>query len=123
RSDSCRAPIAVGLARQILGSQARVESVGIMPKPLHPLAARVMQEINIDVSSHEPREIDLSAIDVFDMVVVVEPRNPFAGNKIRPQFLHWPLPDPLDPPADDHELFARVQDTRTALGKHIKSLA
>ena len=120
--DNCRTAIAKGLAGQVFGSQVTIDTAGTKPEPLQSMAVAVMREINIDVSNHTASMLDLETIESYDLLVLITPKNPFSGTKLKTQFLHWPLPDPHDPPARDEEVLERVKDMRVALSKHVKAL-
>lgn len=122
RGDACRSVMAKALAESSFGKQVTIETAGINPRKIDPLTVAIMREVTLDVSLHTPKELDLMAIDSYDMIVVVEPRNPFDGQKLKAQFLHWPLPDPHDPPAKEEEILTRLKDTRVAISKYIKML-
>lgn len=121
RRNAGRSVVAAALARQIF-SEHEITSAGIEIAPLHPLAAQVMGEVDIDVSTHAPQLATRELYAGAHLVVVVCERD-IAGNlPAGVRKLHWPLVDPLDPPAAASELLARFRDTRLALSKHLKSL-
>jgi arsenate reductase (thioredoxin) len=62
-ANSARSQMAEGLARQILGHKAWVESAGSHPKTVNPLAIQVMQELNIDISNHNSKSTDQINLD------------------------------------------------------------
>jgi arsenate reductase len=59
--NSARSQMAEGLLAQIGGSDFEVESAGLEPGKLNPLAIEVMREIGIDISNNKTK----SAFDLF----------------------------------------------------------
>jgi len=112
-ANSARSQMAEGLARQIFGSAAQIQSAGSQPAFVHPMALQALQELGIDASqqhSKSVQDIDLKAVDLIitlcaDEICPVVPANT--------QRLHWPLSDPAAPTADEAaqlENFRRVRD-------------
>jgi arsenate reductase len=53
--NSCRSHIGEGFLRAALGDRANVQSAGSKPADyVHPLAIKVMAEVGIDISAHNP---------------------------------------------------------------------
>jgi arsenate reductase len=122
RRDGGRGPMAARIARQLLATEHKAVSAGVESGLVHPLVAECLAEIGLELGAHKPRVIEPDDLRFFDLVVVVCERD-IAGPLPRGvRKLHWPLVDPLDPPAPKAELVARFRDIRTALEKHIKGL-
>ena len=49
----------------------RVESAGIFPTYVHPLAIRVMEEVGIDISGQTSKSMDLFLNETFDDVITL----------------------------------------------------
>jgi arsenate reductase len=93
--NSARSQIAEGLFRAKAADKVEVESAGIKPKGLNPLAIQVMSEIGIDISTHKSKDVQQFLKKKFDLVITVcdnakESCPVFPGAKT----LHWNLPDP-----------------------------
>ena len=57
-ANSARSQMAEGLARDILGANAVIESAGSHPTKVNPFAIKTMQEVGIDISRHFSKSID-----------------------------------------------------------------
>ncbi len=116
--------MAEALARQMFGAEIEVLSAGIEPGGrLHPLALASMREVDLDISKHQVKL--LMAVDAgnLSLVVVVCERDVSVDHLPKAiKKLHWPLMDPLDPPASENELKNRYLDLRMALTKHLKGI-
>jgi len=91
--NSARSQIAEGLFRA--KTKAEVCSAGTHPKELNPLAIQVMNEIGIDISRHQSKDVAIFANEEFDVVITVCDR----ANDSCPVFpgarmIHWDIPDP-----------------------------
>jgi protein-tyrosine-phosphatase len=71
--NAVRSPMAEGLLRDRHGRRVYVESVGIRQGSLDPFAVQVMDEIGIDISSHEPRIFDDLEDESFDLIISLSP--------------------------------------------------
>jgi protein-tyrosine-phosphatase len=94
--NSARSQMAEALAEDLSGGALRAASAGSHPKPLHPLAVRVMRERGIDIAGRRPKHLDELAGRRFDHVITlcdrvreVCPELPGA-----PRLIHWSIPDP-----------------------------
>lgn len=73
--NTCRSPMAEGLAKKILGSKVRIESAGIYPvfKGAAEPAVKVMRELyKVDISLHVPRHIDDVFPERFERIIVLD---------------------------------------------------
>ncbi|MBM4379168.1 MAG: arsenate reductase ArsC [Deltaproteobacteria bacterium] len=108
--------MAEGLARQLLGGRARVQSAGSQPSRVNPCAVKVMAELGIDLSTHRSKsgqEIDPATEDTVITLCAEEVCPAFLGKARR---LHRPLTDPASPtPLPDEVLRARFRDVRDQL--------
>ena len=95
--NSARSQMAEALARARSGGTVAAFSAGSVPKPIHPLALRVMREEHgIDMSAHAPKHLDEYAGQRFDWIVslcdvVREHCPPFPGD---PATVHWSTRNP-----------------------------
>jgi arsenate reductase (thioredoxin) len=114
--NSCRSQIAEGILRSSLGSKFRVASAGSKPTEIvHPLAVKVMAEIDINISDHRSKGLDEFIDEPVDTVITVCGKT----DDVCPTFPaqahrhHFPFDDPaLATGADDEQLaaFRRVRD-------------
>jgi arsenate reductase (thioredoxin) len=97
--NSARSQIAEAIMRDVCGETVQVESAGLTPGTLNPLAIEVLKEIGIDISSKQTR----SVFDVyksgalFSHVITVCDEASAEKCPVFPgvhEKLHWSLPDP-----------------------------
>ena len=114
-ANRCRSQMAEGWLRCFAGSRLSVCSAGTAPKPLHPLAIRVMAEAGVDIADQASHHVDHYADQPFQVVVtvcdgVVEACPIFARAG---RLVHQPFDDPDRsglPDAELIDLFRRVRD-------------
>ena len=123
RRDAGRGPMAAGIARQMLGTEATVASAGVELGRLQPTAVQSMREIKLDIAGHEPRLFAPEGLTGVTLVVVVCERDVAGGLPKGVRKLHWPLVDPAEPMAAEAVLLQRYRDTRIALSKHVMMLS
>ena len=96
--NSARSQMAEALANAGSGGWIEARSAGSDPKPLHPLAMRVMRDDHgIDLSRHRSKHLSTFAEKRFDRVIslcdrVREVCPVFPGD---PVTAHWSIPEPL----------------------------
>lgn len=93
-ANSARSQMAEGLARDLFGASARVQSAGSKPSRVNPWAIRAMAELGIDLSSHRSTaaaDVDPSTVDLVITLCAEEVCPVFLSQAAR---LHWPLQDP-----------------------------
>jgi arsenate reductase len=113
--NSCRSQMAEGFLRDFGGDAFEVESAGVDPTRINPLAVRVMAEAAIDISRQYSKSVDEMTARHFDYVITVCDR----AREACPVFpraarsLHWSFEDPAEATgaADDRlAVFRRVRD-------------
>lgn len=117
-ANSARSQLAEGLAREIFGSSAKIESAGSHPGKLNPFAVQAMKEVGIDISRHWSKSIDdLSPrfIVQLDYVITLCAEEVCPTMVSKAKKLHWPLPDPAGLDGTDEEKLGRFRETRDAL--------
>jgi len=67
--NSCRSQMAEGFARKMLPENMEIFSAGLKPKGVHPIAVKVMQEIGIDISKKESKNISEIPLDKINIVI------------------------------------------------------
>lgn len=114
--NSCRSHMAEGILRAAVEDAAEVASAGSKPAGyVHPLAIRVLKELDIDISTHTSKHLDeFMDRDVHTVITVcgnadqVCPTFPGQAEKY-----HWPFDDPAHAPGTEAEqlaVFRRVRD-------------
>jgi len=112
--NSCRSQMAEGFLKSCR-KDWHVESAGISPKGLNPLAVKVMKEINIDISKQESKSVEKFLKIPFDYVITVcdnakESCPVFPG---KTKLVHWNLKDPAEAKGSLEEkifVFGKVRD-------------
>src|SRR5688572_18257518 len=94
--NSARSQMAEALLRKLGGEDIEVFSAGSEPTSIHPLAAKVMSDLGIDLSGHRSKHLDEYVGQDFDYIVTVCDRvrevcPVFPGD---PEQIHWSIPDP-----------------------------
>ncbi len=92
-----------------------VQSAGIFPSYVHPLAIRVMEEARIDISEQNSKSVDQFLDDRFDYVITLcEHAARFCPDfKGQGKRLHWSFDDPAAAVGTIEErlvVFRRVRD-------------
>lgn len=124
-ANSARSQMAEGLARQIFGDRARVQSAGSEPSRVNPYAVEVMRELGVDLTSHRSKSvetIDPATVDTVITLCAEEVCPVFLGKARR---LHWPIPDPAssDSSIPREDMLARFRTARDTIRGLVERLA
>lgn len=123
-ANSARSQMAEGLARHLLGGQARVMSAGSAPSRVNPYAVEAMAEIGIDISGQHSKSVDDIDPGSVDLVVTLcaEEVCPVLPGRVRR--LHWPIPDPAseDGSIPPEEMCRRFRNARDQIKARIETL-
>ena len=112
--NSCRSPMAEGLATKYGSDVMTVESAGLSPiHRVDPLGIKVMQERNIDISNAFPKGPDEVNAQSFDLIVNMSGQRLPA---LRVPMEEWNIPDPI---GQDEEAFRKAADL---LEQHVMRL-
>jgi arsenate reductase (thioredoxin) len=113
--NSARSQMAEGYLRYLAGDRFEPVSAGIAPKGLNPLAVEAMQEIGIDISQQESKDVSEFLGQAIPFVITVcdnaKERCPVFPNANK--LLHWSLDDPAAATGTREEkltVFRRVRD-------------
>ncbi len=117
--------MAEGLAKQLFGDSAWIESAGSLPKNVNSTAIRVMKEIGIDISHHRSKNIDQLSTDFIQGLTHVIT---LCADEVCPIMLarnatraHWPLQDPATVGSNDEERLASFREVRDELKRRLES--
>ncbi len=121
--NSCRSQMAEGLANNLFGNKVKAYSAGSNPAGfVHPLAIKVMQEIDIDISGYQSKMIDDETLNDVDYVITLCgdakdscPVLPSSTTK-----LHWDLKDPAKAEGTEEEKLLFFRKIRDELIERIK---
>ncbi len=116
-ANSARSQMAEGLARQIFGDRATVQSAGSQPSRVNPYATEVMAEVGVDLATHASKSvetIDPASVDTVITLCAEEVCPVFLGHVRR---IHWPIPDPAssDPSISREEMLQRFRTARDTI--------
>jgi arsenate reductase (thioredoxin) len=113
--NSTRGQMAEGFTRQFAGDRLIAVNAGIESPDSNPLVAEIMNEVGVDISSQQPKNVAQSLKEHFGYVVALydsarerSPVFPFTQNLLR-----WSVKDPAtaDGPGEQKkEAFRRVRD-------------
>ena len=114
--NSCRSHLAEGILRSIAGDLFEVHSAGSKPAGyVHPLAIRVMKEIDIDISGHRSKHLSEFMATPIETVITVcgnaDQACPVFPGQVNRH--HWPFDDPAHAQgteAEQLEVFRRVRN-------------
>lgn len=119
--NSCRSQIAEGLINQICPSSYQAFSAGIEKTVVHPLAIKVMDEIDIDISNHYSKLLDEFTGKTFDYVVTVcdqaKETCPFFPGK---EVIHQSFQDPASITGSTEEKLEAFRKTRDDIKQWLK---
>jgi arsenate reductase (thioredoxin) len=124
-ANSARSQMAEGLARQLFGAKARVQSAGSEPSQVNPYAIEVMREIGVDLTSHASKSvatIDPATVDTVITLCAEEVCPVMLGAARK---LHWPIPDPAsrDASLSRDEMLRRFRDARDTIRAKLEAFA
>ncbi len=120
--NSCRSQMAEGLLRHLAGNKFEVYSAGSHPSRVHPMAIKVMKELNIDISKHTSDPIDKYFSFGIDYVITLcdnarEFCPTFPGNAKK---AHWSIDDPFRSWRNDHKIIGRYRTARDEIKEKIE---
>lgn len=92
-----RSQMAEGLLRALSGGRIEVQSAGVRPGIVHPLAVQALGEMGIDISQQRSKHVDELQGQAFDQVITVcdqvREQCPVFGGE--PDLIHWSIEDPI----------------------------
>jgi protein-tyrosine-phosphatase len=119
-ANSARSQMAEGLARQLFGARAQVQSAGSTPSKVNPLAIQALAELGIDSSgqfSKSVNDIDPATVETVITLCAEEVCPVFLGKATR---LHWGLPDPAAVEGDEARRLQSFRDVRDEIARRLK---
>jgi len=124
--NSCRSHLAEGILRAVAGDILDVVSAGSKPAGyVHPLAIRVMQEIQIDISGHTSKSMtDFMARPVETVITVcghADQACPVFPGQVNRH--HWPFEDPAHAEGTEEEKLAVFRRVRNEIRRTFTAYA
>ncbi|MEI9476647.1 MAG: arsenate reductase ArsC [Deltaproteobacteria bacterium] len=120
--NSIRSQMAEGFMKALGGEDWNVQSAGVLPSYVHPLAVRVMMEIGIDISDQKSKSVDKFVNEAFDIIITLCdnaaascPTFPGQGKR-----LHWPIEDPVGAMGSTEERLVLFRKARDQIKKKIE---
>lgn len=121
--NAVRSPMAAALMRHLYGRWVFVESVGVREGELDPFAVAVMDEIGIDISSHDPRPFDELMDTGFDLIVTLTPQAHHKALDMTSAFAvdveYWPTGDPTATSGSREQIMDAYRQVRDDLQRRI----
>jgi len=96
--NSCRSQMAEGILNHLGTGEFEAFSAGTHPSAVNPLAVQTMDEIDIDISHHTSKDLEVFGDQKFDYVLTVCDR----AKEICPAYpqqtrlIHWSFDDPAE---------------------------
>lgn len=120
--NSARSQMAEGLLRRLGGPHYRVYSAGTDPKPVHPLAIKVMQDAGINISGYRSKSLDEFRSRAFDYLITAcdKARDncpTFPGDSEK---IHWGFEDPAAVRGDGLQRLCAFRRTMQEIGERIR---
>jgi len=121
--NSCRSQMAEGLVNHFLGHRFEAFSAGTEATRVNPLAARVMDELGIDIGHHRSKTLDEFAGEHFDYVITLcgdafEKCPLFFGGVQR---LHLGFDDPSRLPGSEEQVLPEYRRVRDEIRQRLTS--
>jgi arsenate reductase (thioredoxin) len=121
--NACRSIFAEALLRHHGGSDFEVYSAGTEPKGIHPLTARVLDEVGLDHAWARSKSVSEFQGQAFDYVITVcDPARQacpvFPGAR---ETLHWDYEDPAAVEGTEEERLSAFRATLTLLAGRIET--
>ncbi len=115
--------MAEGFVRNIADEEFEALSCGMEPKPVHPTAVEVMNEIGIDISKQESKDVGefLGKVHL-DYLVVVCDKAQKSCPRIWPSLstrLYWPFEDPAEFEGTEEETLDKFREVRDRIKQKI----
>jgi len=128
--NACRSQMAEGIACHLHGDLVEACSAGSRPTSVNPLAVKVMDEMDIDISAHRSKPLAEFAEENFDYVITLCGSQADGTCPVFPgeakEHLHWGLPDPAEAQGGEEEVlpvFRQVRDEiRARLDEYVVGL-
>jgi arsenate reductase len=116
--------MAEAFLRKYGGDYFDAYSAGFKPQPLHPYTIKVMQEIGIDISNQQPKELwQLQRNEYFGIAITVCKRGEEEDCPIIPgptRTLDWNIEDPVAFEGTTEQKLAKFREVRNQIQELVK---
>jgi arsenate reductase len=119
-ANSARSQMAEGLAKNLFGDKALIQSAGSKPSKVNRFAIKALSEIGIDITGQRSKsvdEIDPATVGTVITLCAEEVCPVFLGKAER---IHWPLPDPGLGKGGDEEKLQSFREVRDEILERLK---
>ncbi|MGH7769179.1 MAG: arsenate reductase ArsC [Candidatus Binatia bacterium] len=121
--NSCNSQMAEAIAKRLAPPATRVFSAGLNPGKMDPAVAKVMNEVEIDVSNQRPKGLDAVPMDQIDLIIALgEAREKFAPLADQARVEHWTIPDPRRAGGGEEAISAVFRYVRDEIDKKVAAL-
>lgn len=122
--NAVRSPMAAAILRHLAGHRVYVNSAGVRAGTPDPFVVEVMDEIGIDLSSHEPTSIAELYDTSFDVVVTLSPEAHHQAIEMTRTMAvdieYWPTMDPTVAHGNREQVLETYRACRDGLFQRIK---
>lgn len=123
--NSARSQMAEAFLKHMAGDRFEVESAGLEPSILNPVAVEVMKEIGIDISGNKTKSVFdfYKQGKQYDYVITVCDESQSGACPVFPgkgERLHWGFDDPSGFQGEQEELLAKTREVRDRIRKNIE---
>lgn len=121
--NSCRSQIAEGWMKRLGGDKYVVKSAGLEAHGLNPKAVQVMQEADVDITTHTSDVIDPKILNRADYVITLcghaDEHCPLIPNKNVVKW-HWGFDDPAKATGTEEEIMNSFRSVRDSIKARIE---
>jgi protein-tyrosine-phosphatase len=122
--NSIRSPMAAALFRFLTGRRIYARSAGVRVGERDPFAIAVMDELGIDMSTHQPRTIEDLEDTTFDLIVTLAPEAHHKALELTRTMAvdveYWPTVDPSAATGNREQILNAYRAVRDGLFNRIK---
>jgi protein-tyrosine-phosphatase len=122
--NAVRSPMAAALTRHLFPGQIYVRSAGVRRGAPDPFAVAVMDEIGLDIRSHQPHTFEDLEDTSFDLVVSLAPEAHHKALELTRYYSldaeYWPTADPTLTTGSREQILSAYRAVRDGLERRIK---
>ena len=115
--NSVRSPMAEGLLVKRLAGEAHVKSCGLTPEDPNDFMISVMNEVGIDMSEHQPTNLNDMKSETFDRIIAFTAGTKAAAETVfddrNPEIELWAVPNPGEGSLDVRALLNNYRAIRS----------